>query len=202
MSWSVLSSLKKQWRDAALGGRLAATTAASTSLYKRSSRPNNNNQQKQQQQQQQGCPPSHARPKKLRCRWGQDFFDFAARPHGCTNQTPYETCKDCFLKQKKDSRERKGRRSNAAAAAIGRQGFDPPSTDSSPKREARISSATIYHTNARMCGQAAGHANHPHLEVKMTFATPGGRKELRVKDAVADSGVHINIFPTSLMKAS
>ena len=46
-------------------------------------------------------------------------------------------------------------------------------------------------TNARLCGQASGHSNHPRLEVKMTFAMPGGRKEFKVKDAVADAGGEI-----------
>ena len=36
----------------------------------------------------------------------------------------------------------------------------------------------------------------------MTFATPGGRKELKIKDAVADSGAQITIFPASLLEAS
>ena len=85
---------------------------------------------------------------------------------------------------------------------MGGKGFDPPSTDSSPKREARISSATIAHTNARLCGQAAGTGNHPRLEVKMMFTTPGGHKELKIKEAVVDSGVQITIFPASLMEAS
>ena len=40
------------------------------------------------------------------------------------------------------------------------------------------------------------------LEVKMTFATPGGRKELKIKETVADSGAQITIFPASLLKAS
>ena len=60
----------------------------------------------------------------------------------------------------------------------------------------------VAHTNARLCGQATGHSNHPCLEVKMTFATPGGRKELKIKDAVADSGAQITIFPSSLLEAS
>ena len=89
-----------------------------------------------------------------------------------------------------------------AAAASGGQGFDPPSTDCSPGREARISSATVAYTNARLCGQVSGHSNHPRLEVKMTFATPGGRKELKIKDAVSDSGGQITIFPASLLEAS
>ena len=36
----------------------------------------------------------------------------------------------------------------------------------------------------------------------MTFTTPSGRKKLRVKDTVADSGAQITIFPASLIKAS
>ena len=50
--------------------------------------------------------------------------------------------------------------------------------------------------------QASGHSNHPRLEVKMTFAMPGGRKELKIKDTVADSGAQITIFPASLLEAS
>ena len=87
-----------------------------------------------------------------------------------------------------------------AATASGGQGFDRQSPDSLPKREAGILAATVAHTNARLCGQVAGHSNHPRLE--MTFATPGGRKELKIKDAVADSGAHITIFPASLLEAS
>ena len=62
--------------------------------------------------------------------------------------------------------------------------------------------ATIAHTNARLCGQAAGHSNHPRLEIKMTFAKPGRRKELKVKDAMADSGAEMTIFQASLIEAS
>ena len=36
----------------------------------------------------------------------------------------------------------------------------------------------------------------------MTFATPSGRKELKIKDAVADSGALITIFLASLLEAS
>ena len=36
----------------------------------------------------------------------------------------------------------------------------------------------------------------------MMFATPGGRKELKIQDAVADSGAQITIFPASLLEAS
>ena len=36
----------------------------------------------------------------------------------------------------------------------------------------------------------------------MTFVTLGGRKELKVNDAVADSGAQITIFPSSLMESS
>ena len=119
-------------------------TAATATSYKRSSRQDSNNPQ--QQQQLRGCLPNGTRPKKIRCRCGQDFFDFAARPNGSMNQTPYKTCRDCFLKQKKDSREK--------------------------------------------------------TEVRMMFATLGGRMELKVKDAVADSGTQITIFPASLIEAS
>ena len=58
------------------------------------------------------------------------------------------------------------------------------------------------HTKARLCGQATGHSNHPRLEVKMTFATPGGRKELKIKDHIADSGTQITILLASLLEAS
>ena len=36
----------------------------------------------------------------------------------------------------------------------------------------------------------------------MMFGTPSRRKELRFKDAMADSGTQITIFPASLMEAS
>ena len=71
-----------------------------------------------------------------------------------------------------------------------------------PQREARISSAAVAHTNTRLCGQASGHSNHPGLEVLMSFATPGGRMELKVKDAIADSGAQISIVPTNLLSQS
>ena len=68
-----------------------------------------------------------------------------------------------------------------------------------PAREVRISSARVARTNERLCGQAAGHANHPRLEVLLSFASPGGRKELKVSNAVADSGAQITIVPASLL---
>ena len=36
----------------------------------------------------------------------------------------------------------------------------------------------------------------------MSFATPGGRMELKIKDAVADSGAQITIVPASLLDQS
>ena len=74
---------KEAARDAAIGGRPTAATAAATSSYKRSSRQDNSTQQPQQQR---ASPPNDTHPKKLRCRCSQDF---AARPNGSTNQTPY-----------------------------------------------------------------------------------------------------------------
>ena len=52
------------------------------------------------------------------------------------------------------------------------------------------------------CGQAPGHSSHPRLEVLMSFATPGGRMELKIKDAVDDSGAQITIVPASLLDQS
>ena len=36
----------------------------------------------------------------------------------------------------------------------------------------------------------------------MSFATPGGQMELKVKDAVAESGAQITIVPASLLSQS
>ena len=78
--------------------------------------------------------------------------------------------------------------------------FEAQPSSHSPNREVRISSASVARTNVRLCGQATGHANHPRLEVLLSFATPGGRQEFKVKDAVADSGAQITIVPASLLK--
>ena len=62
-----------------------------------------------------------------------------------------------------------------------------------------ISPAAVARTSARLCGN---HSNHPPLEVLMSYATPGGQMELKVKDAVADSGAQITIFPAHLLSQS
>ena len=61
-------------------------------------------------------------------------------------------------------------------------GFD----DESPTREARVSSARIHDTRVMLCGHSEGASTHPRLEVLLSFKTPNGRKEFRVKDAVAE----------------
>ena len=50
-----------------------------------------------------------------------------------------------------------------------------------------------------ICGHSEGASPHPRLEVLLSFATPKGRKEFRVKDAVADSGAQITIIPASIL---
>ena len=118
------------------------------------------------------------------------------RNNGSYNLYPHESCRDCFLAKKA---ARGGRKSVAANTPSG-PAFEAPQASHSPSREARISSASIAHTNARLCGQATGHANHPRLEVLLSFATPGGRKEFKVIDAVANSGAQIMIVPASLLE--
>ena len=86
-----------------------------------------------------------------------------------------------------------------AANTPNRPAFEAQPSSHSPTREVRISSAKVARTNARLCGQATGHANHPRLEVLLSFATPGARKEFKVKNAVADSGAQITIVPASLL---
>ena len=85
-----------------------------------------------------------------------------------------------------------------AANTPTRLAFDERSPNGSPTREVRISSAKVAHTNAQLCGQVSGHANQPRL-VLLSFATPGGRKEFKVKNAVADSGAQITIVPANLL---
>ena len=108
---------KEAARDAAVGSRLAAAAAAASSSYKKSSRQDSSS--RPQQQQQRNCPPIGVRPKKLQCRCGNEFSDYAVRSNGSANQSPYESCRDCFLKSRKPGRESKGGRSNVAAAASG-----------------------------------------------------------------------------------
>ena len=75
-----------------------------------------------------------------------------------------------------------------------------PEFDSeSPTREARVSSARIRDTRIMLCGHSEGASAHPRLEVLLSFKTPNGRKEFRVKDAVADSGAQITIIPASIL---
>ena len=186
-------------RDAAGGNRPAATAAAASS-YKKSARQETTS--RPQLARPRSGPPNGARPKKARCRCGNEFTDFAIQPDGTFNQSPYKSCRDCFRRNKKASRENKGGRSSVAVAASGGPVFEPPPTGCLPPREARISSATVAHTNTRLCGQASGHSNHPRLEVLMFFATPGGQMELKVKDAVADSGAQIMIVLASLLSQS
>ena len=50
-----------------------------------------------------------------------------------------------------------------------------------------------------LCGHTEGTSSHPRLEVPLSFKTPNGRKEFRVKDAVADSGAQITIIPANML---
>ena len=143
---------KEAARDAA-GGNRPAATAAAASFYKKSARPETAS--KPQPAQPRGSPLNGARPKKARCRCGNEFANFAA---------------------------------SVAATSSGGQVFEPPLTGCLPPREARISSAAVSRASARLSGQGSNHSNHPRLEVLMSFATPGGLMDLKVKDAVADSG--------------
>ena len=52
-------------------------------------------------------------------------------------------------------------------------------------------------TSCAACAEGA--STHPRLEVLLLFKTPNGRKEFRVKDAVADSGAQITIIPASML---
>ena len=158
---------KEAAQDAAGGNRPAATAAVASS-YKKVAK--QETPSKPQPVRPRGAPPNCVRPKKARCRCGNKFTDFAARPDGSFNQSLYELCRDCFLRNKKASRENRGGRSSVAVAASGGQVFEPPPTGCFPTRETRISSATVARTSARLC---ANHSNHPRLEVLMSFSTPG-----------------------------
>ena len=107
------------------------------------------------------------------------------RRNGTYNQFAYE----CFLARK----PAKGGRKSVAANTPTRPAFDERSPNNSPTREVRVLTAKIAHTNAQLCGQVVGHASHPRLEVLLSFATPSGRKEFKVKNAVADSGAQITV---------
>ena len=117
------------------------------------------------------------------------------RNNGSYNLYPYESCRDCFLAKK----PARGGRKSVEANTPSRPTFQAQPSSHLPTREARISSASVARTNARLCGQATGHANHPRLKVLLSFTTPGGRKEFKVKNAVADSGAQITIVPASLL---
>ena len=175
---------KEAARDAASNARPAAAAATTSSYKKAPAKP-------QQATRQTASPPSGAHPRKLRCRCGNEFDDYALRRNGTFNQYPYEACRDCFLAKKPN----KGRRSVAATGP----GFDDHSPNGSPTREVRVSSAKVARANVMLCGHSEGHSNHPRLEVLFSFATPNGRKELRVKNAVADSGAQITIVPAGLL---
>ena len=135
-------------------------------------------------------PPNNVRPRKLRCRCRNEFEDFVLRRNSTYNQFAYETCRDCFLSKKPP---KAGRKSVAANNPVDR------SPNSSQTREIRVSAARIARTNAKVCGQTLGHACHPRLEVLLLFATPKGRREFKVKDAVPDSGAQIMIVPAHLL---
>ena len=45
-------------------------------------------------------------------------------------------------------------------------------------------------------------ADHPQVDIKVTFPTVQGGREIRVNGAVADSGAQVNIFPSRLMRDS
>ena len=146
------------------------TAAAATLSYKKASQPEAGSRPQQPSRQPAG-PPNGTRPKKLRCRCGNEFTDFGVRNNGSYNLYPYESCRDCFLVNKKPA---KGGRKSVAANTPNRPAFEAQPSSHSPTREFRISSAKVARTNARLCGQATGHANHPCLEFLLSFATPGG----------------------------
>ena len=113
---------KEAAQDAAGGGRPAATAAAAPS-YKKAAK--QETAKRPQPARPRGGPPNGTRPKKARCRCGNEFTDYAVRPDGSFNQSPYESCRDCFLRNKRASRENRGGRSSVAAAASGGQAFEP-----------------------------------------------------------------------------
>ena len=125
---------KEAARDAA-GGSRPATAAAASSSYKKSAKQNANTMPQPQPARPTKGPPNGARPKKLRCRCGTEYTDFAVQPDGSCNQSPYESCRDCFLANKRSAR---GGRKSVAATTSGGQAFEPQHTGCSPPREARF----------------------------------------------------------------
>ena len=154
---------KEAARDAASSIR-PATAAAAASSYKKASKHEAGNRPQQPPRQPAG-PPNGARPKKLRCRCGNEYEDFAVRKNGTFNLYTYD-----FLAKK----PARGGRKSIAGNMPSRPAFEAHPSSHSPTREVRI--LTVAHSNAMLCGQATGHACHPRLEVLLSFARPGGRK--------------------------
>ena len=177
---------KEAARDAASNAKPAAA-AATTSSYKKAPRQDANARPPQPTRQSASPPDGDRQPRRLRCRCGNEFDDYALRRNGTYNLYPYEACHSCFLSKK----PAKGRKSMTATGP----GFD----NQSPTREVRVSSARVTHANVMLCGHTEGHSSHPRLEVLLLFATPNGRKEFRAKDAVADSGAQITIVPAGIL---
>ena len=44
--------------------------------------------------------------------------------------------------------------------------------------------------------------DHPRLDVRVTFPTPWGGRDLRIRGAVAVTGAQVNIFPERLIRES
>ena len=138
---------KEAARDAASSIR-PTTAAATSSLYKKASKQEAGSKPQQPPRQSAG-PPNGTRPKKLIRRCGNEYADFAVWNNGSYNLNPYESCRDCFLANKKPAI---GGRKSVAANTPSRPAFEAQPSGHSPTREVRISSAKVARTNARLCG--------------------------------------------------
>ena len=101
--------VKEAARDA-VGNAKLTTAAASTSSYRKERRDATAKPSPPPRQQPAPMPDGDRQPRRLRCRCGNDFDDYAPRRNGTYNIQLYKQCRTCYL----NKRPPKGRKSVAA----------------------------------------------------------------------------------------
>ena len=103
----------------------------------------------------------------------------------------FTCCKACFLNKRKKKPRNKRVAGNSREGSPGR----------SPDREQQEVHA-YYIGAASTMSTVVATEDHPRLDVKVTFPTPQGSRDMRVVGAVADTGAQVNIFPARLLQES
>ena len=99
-------------------------------------------------------------------------------------------CKACFVSERKRGRRDRKIAANSRECSGERRAIDDQEVHA-------------YYVGAATTDDAAVVSDdHPRLDVRVTFPTTQGSRDLRIKGAVADTGAQVNIFPEKLIRES